>query len=278
MKKIVKIIILIGIIELGIDSVQAANYNIKELIPVNTETTIVTDHFSYRDFYYDGNKLDGDTSKNNYVIFKSIKNISKEELPVTISIGLFDKNKKNIGTINYCSTSDKKSVVAGSKLKPEEEIPYAIEINKKSLQDGKKVKDIKYISILNENKNCRIDGSQDYVGQKIEEIGMAKNNTLDSYSELLIKILAVIGIVLLSIFVYRFLFTRSFENFDGEDVRKGYQKWNKEQQIKREEELRRKPPQPKEIKKVKTDEVIQQEIEMAKKENKEQTDLHNLYK
>ena len=269
-----KIISIIILLLLAIP-VKAANYEIRELIPKDTETTIVTNIFSYRELYYDSKKT---TDKKNYIIFKEIKNLSRDERPITISIGLFDKNKKNIGTINYCSTSAENTVIDQRKLKPQESTSFAIEVNKKYLTPKSKVKDIKYISILGDNKNCRITGNDEYIGQKIEEIGMAKNNTLDSYAKLLIKILSIIGVFVLALFVYRFLFTRSFENFDGDNVRVGYRKWNKDQQRKREEELRKNPPKPKEIKKTKTDEVLKQEQIEAQNEHKDETDLHNLYK
>ena len=64
---------------------------------------------------------------------------------------------------------------------------------------------------------------------------------------------------------------------DGNDVRQGYKTYNKELKDQREYELRINPPKPKEVKKVKTDEVIRQEEE-AKNEKNSNTDLHNLYK
>ena len=89
MKKIITLITILFITLITTTTVYAANYEIKELIPVGTKTTIVTKYFSYRQFYYE--KTD------NKIHFQSIKNISDTEMPVSISIGLFGKNKKNIG-------------------------------------------------------------------------------------------------------------------------------------------------------------------------------------
>ena len=53
MKKIVICIFLfmIGFLQFNLD-VDAANYEMKELIPIDIETTIVGDKLSYKHFYY----------------------------------------------------------------------------------------------------------------------------------------------------------------------------------------------------------------------------------
>ena len=256
---------------------KAANYEIKELIPLDTETTIVTKHFSYQGFYYNNNQMEADTLHNNFIIFNKIKNISDEQLPVSISVAFFDSDKKNIGLINYCSSHDTTSVVAGTMLASKEEKSYVIEVNKKYLADKKTVKDIKYISVLGENINCRTSGSLDFVGQTVEEIGMTKNTGIDRNTKFAIEILGVVAGVLLLLFIYKLLFTNAYENVNGSEVRQGYRKLNKELKEQREYEARVNPPKPKEPIKVKRDEVIQQE-EAAKNEDKSGTDLHNMYK
>lgn len=158
MKKI-RIVFLLLIL-FSIKEVRAANYQIKELIPVDTPTTIVTDNFSYKNFYYNDNKMEAESLKNNFIIFENIKNLTDKELPVSISIGLFDENKINIGTVNYCSTNDKYSVVNNTILQSEEEKNYVIEVNKKNLADKKTVNDIKYIAVLSDNINCRSSGDR----------------------------------------------------------------------------------------------------------------------
>ena len=277
MKKIISLITLILILTITIP-VQAANYELKELIPVNTSTTIVTNNFSYKEFYYNDNELEASSLRNNFIIFEGIKNISEKDLPVSISVGLFDKDKKNIGTVNYCSSADKTSVVAETVLKKDEEKSYVIEVNKKYLADKKTVQDIEYIAVLNDNINCRTHGSQDFVGMTVEEIGMKKNSIIDSNTEFLIKILTVIGIVFLIIFLYRFLFTNRFRNFDGEDVRQEFAYRNKELKNKREYIARTSPPKEKPVVKTKEDYIKQQETLEEAKENQEQSDLHNFYK
>ena len=260
MRKILKTLIII-ILVLITKEVSAANYNLKELIPVNIKTTIVTKNFSYKEFYYN--------ESNHSIDFKNIKNLTDKALPISISIGLFGENKRNLSIINYCS----KEEILTSK----EEKQLSIKVTSEDLPDDIRFENIKYIAILGDNINCRTSGNGEFVGQTVEEIGMPKNTMLDSKTELLLQILTVLGVFLITLFLYRFLFTTAYQNTDGESVRKGYKKYNEKLQKEREEELRRNPPKEKEVKKIKTDEVLQQE-EQAKSEDKSGTDLHNLYK
>lgn len=277
MKRIIMFITIL-VITLVSQNVYAANYNIKELIPVNAHTTIGTNNFRYIDFYYNDNEMEADGLKNNFIIFSKIKNVSDEKKAVTVSIGLFDKDKKNIGTINYCSSKDKTSVVAGTELNPDEEKSYVIEVNKKYLADKKTVKDIEYISILSDNPNCTTGSSLDFVGQTVDEIGQIKNTGLSDDAELLIKILTGIGIVVIIIFVYNFMFSTRYKNFNGEDVRQEYSYINKELEAKRKYDSIHNPTPPKEVKEVKTQEVKAQEERENSNANKESSDLHNFYK
>lgn len=257
MKRIIKGIIIVLL--LTISKVEAANYELKELIPHGIKTTIVTDNFSYKELSYDSGQ----------VTFQNVENLSDEAKPMSISIALFNNSKKNIGTINYCAKDEL--------LNSKEEKPYTISINSRYLGKNHKISEIKYIAILNDNINCRVTGSKDYVNQSIKEIGMVKNNSLDNSAKLLLYMLGFLGIVLFILFLLKFLFTNRYENFDGEDLRKGYKKYNKQLADEREHELKVNPPKPKEVKKEKTDEVIKQE-EQAQNEDKSGTDLHNLYK
>ncbi len=262
-----KISLLILTLLIAFIPVKAANYEIRELIPINIETTIGTDNFTYRSFSYVVNKEGVDKTKNHTIIFKGIKNQRDEAKPISISIGLFDNKKENIGTINYCTDT----------LQAKEEKPYEIKVTKDNLAKKFTVNDIKYISILSDNINCRTTGTLDYVGQKVEDIGMKRNNTLDDDTVRLLKILAFVFGVIFIIFVYEFVFTNYYTNFDGKDVRTDYKKYNKELKARREFEERIHPTPPPVKKKIKTDEVLKQEEEAAK-EDKDATDLHNMYK
>ena len=277
MKKIIRLLIVV----LGIvlyNDVYASNYELKELIPIDTETTIVTNHFSYQSFYYKTkNKIDN-TNSNNYLVFGNIKNISDEDLPISITVALFDKEKKNIGTINYCTATEDNSNTSQI-LKSKESTPYTIEVTKDYLGKGKKLKDVKYISVLSENINCRNNtGSDEYIGQTIEEIGIGKNNQIGVEVERLIQLLTLCLLLLIALCIYKFLFTSAYQNMDGTDIRQEYAYINKRLKNKREKELRENPPTEPPKKDNKSDKIRKEEAIEASKEHQEKTDLHNMYK
>ena len=266
MKKIFLIIITTLMITL---SVNAENYDLNELIPINKETTLGTDNLRYINFSY--------KEQENKIVFENIKNVSNEDKAITITIALFSEDKKNIGTVNYC-TNNMPTNNQVRVLKPNESTPYQIAITKDYLGDEYNLKDIKYIAVISDNKNCLTKNKDIYLGQKIDEIGQAKNNTLSKSAELLIKMLTIIGGVLLVIFVYNFMFSSKYRNMDGEDVRQEYSYINKELENKRKYDAIHNP-KPKKIKKeTKTKEVKYQEEAENNNANKESSDLHNFYK
>ncbi len=249
--------------------VNAANYDLNELIPINKTTTLGTDNLRYINFSY--------KEQENKIVFENIKNVSNEDKAITVTIALFSKDKKNIGTVNYCSnnmpTNNQVRV-----LKPNESTPYQIDITKDYLGEDYNLSDIKYIAVISDNKNCLTKNADEYLGQKIEEIGQIKNNGLSDDSELLIKILTIIGGVLLVIFVYNFMFSSKYRNVDGEDVRQEYSYINKKLEDKRKYDAIHNP-KPKKVKKeTKTQEVKNQEEIENNNTNKESSDLHNFYK
>ena len=255
MKKIFKVIILL-LICLSLKTVYAENYKIKELIPYNVDTTIHTDNFSYIGMYFNDKGI----------YFNNIKNVSDQKLPISISVGLFDRKGLNIGTINYCD----------SELDSKVSKDYFIEFSDKYLGNKKTVKDIKYIAVLSDNINCRTGGSKDYIGQSVDKLGIGHGNEIDDKTELFLSIVTVVAGALIILFVYKLVFTRAYRNVDGEEVRDAFDGINKELAKKREEYERTKPaPPPKEPNK--PIEILEQE-EKAKKEDKTATDLHNLYK
>ena len=89
MKRVVSYLIIV-LVMLGLVEVNASNYEMMELIPLDVETTIRGDNFLYKDISYEKGSIK----------FGSIKNMSDEKKSLTVSIGLFNKKKKNIGIIN----------------------------------------------------------------------------------------------------------------------------------------------------------------------------------
>ena len=253
-KKLTKIILLLLMI-VSWKNIQALSYKMKELIPIHSTITMTTSHFSYKNMQF--NK---DT-----ITFTGIKNLSEDDSPISISIGLFGKNKKNIGTVYICDTN--------KILKHKEEQEYTIHNISEYLMAKKTTKDIYYLSILSENKGCRTAGSKDYIGQKVEEIGKINKNTISDDIIIFNKVLIVVGLIIIIPIIYKAFFTSSLKNIDGNAVRNDYKNW---QEIKKDKEPKiiKKPIAYKEFK---TKEIRKQEKE-AREEEKNDTALHNLYK
>lgn len=258
-KKIVRIFYVLVLAFIMTIKVDAMGYKFRDLIPANKTVTLRGDVFSYKEMRIEKNEL----------TFSSIKNISQENHAITISIGFFDENKENIGIINYCSTSDA--------LEPQREsFNYSIKIDSDKLADKKTIKDIKYISILSENASCRLGGSKEYIGKKIEDIKVIRKRGITDSAALLINILKIIAIILFILFIYKFLFTSAYQNMDGDDTRRYY----KYKTMKNKKNNKNKPSNNTEklVKNKKTEDIIKQEQYENKKENKEGSDLHKLYK
>lgn len=197
---------IVGIIFLlfGVITVKAEGYQIGTLLPVNQHASLTTNNFEYRDFYYNDNDMEAQYLGNNFVIFTAIKNVSSDARPVSISIGLFDKDSINIGTVNYCSEADQNSVVAGTILKSGEEKAYVVEVNKRHLADGKNVTDIEYISVLSDNQTCKTGATLESAGKTIEEIQKGEKNKKSIFTDSsVLCLLGVFGVVIVLVIIYK---------------------------------------------------------------------------
>ena len=259
-------ILFVLLVCISVKVVYAENYKIKELIPYNVKTSIHTDNFSYKGFYFD----------NSGIHFDGIKNLSAEQLPITISVGLFNKDGKNIGTINYCNLQ----------LKSKEEIGYVIEFEEYYLGDGEKKENIKYISILSDNIYCRTSGSKDYLGQSVDELGVSHKGEFNKETDVFFSILTVLAALLVVYIVYKLLFAKSFQNIDNKYIREAYevpkkQKVAKPQKNKKDDKIEileedKKTPKKKHIKEEKTEEVeiLEEEKKTSRKKNiKEEVEI-----
>lgn len=256
-KRILKIIFIVVITLISAVKVKAMGYDFKELIPKDKIITIRGDYFLYKDVKLNNDKIN----------IASIKNISKENHAITLSIAFFDNNKDNIGIINYCSTTDA--------LNPQREVfNYNIKIDSEKLADNKTISDIKYISILSENSTCRLGGSKEFIGKKVEDINVIENDSITDSTKLLINILKVIAICLFILFIYKYLFTSAYQNIDGNDTRKFYKYKTKNNKKKNKTSNKSKHVQ----KNTKSKEIIEQELHENNEENKDNSDLHKLYK
>lgn len=265
MKKIITYIVLFITLFTTINA-NAANYELKELIPLGIKTTIVTKHFSYRQLYYD--------KETNKIHFTTIKNIFDTELPLSISIGLFDENKKNVGVIYYCDKDN-------NRLAPGAEIPFDIEVTSDYLGKEKTKADIKYIAILEDNYTCKTDKSQIYVGQKVNDIGSYHGGEMSDSSKLTIQVISAVLGVLIVLFLYQFLFTNKFKNMDGNEVReilKNYKNNSARANTFNDDYHSEIPDGISIINKSKTTEMADKEAEENEKSKRKENDLYNMYK
>ena len=260
MKKLIQIFIIL-IIVISSKTVYADSYKMMELIPKDKKVTIRGDQLLYKDVEF----------KEGKIVIGQIKNITDEKKSITISIGLFGKDKRNITIINYCSTEDA--------LETNQVIEnYQIPIDEEKFDKDKTINDIKYYAIISENKSCRLGGAKEYVGEKINRINKLGDNSLPSSVTMLLNIVKYFVIGFIIIFLYKFLFTGSYRNMDGEDMRADYAYINKEKEKERERQRKLNPKKPKTIKQTKSDKVLAQEKEEQEKENKDDSNLHNFYK
>lgn len=260
MKKLIQIFIIL-IIVISSKTVYADSYKMMELIPKDKKVTIRGDQLLYKDVEF----------KEGKIVIGQIKNITDEKKSITISIGLFGEDKRNISIINYCSTEDA--------LETNQVIEnYQIPIDEEKFDKDKTINDIKYYAIISENKSCRLGGAKEYVGEKINRINKLGDNSLPSSVTMLLNIVKYFVIGFIIIFLYKFLFTGSYRNMDGEDMRADYAYINKEKEKERERQRKLNPKNPKTIKQTKSDKVLAQEKEEQEKENKDDSNLHNFYK
>ena len=266
MKKILTFVILFLTL-ISIKTVNAANYELKELIPVGIKTTIVTKHFSYRQFYYD--------NTDNKIHFSSIKNIFDEELPLSFSIGLFDENKRNVGVIHYC---DKNNNI----LAPGSEIEFAFEVTSEYLGKEKNKNDIKYITVLEDNYTCKTDKSQIYVGQKVDELGSYYGGEITDSAKLTMQVISIVAGVIFVIFIYQFLFTNKFKNMDGNEVREVLKNYKNESARANTfgvtDSHSEMPDGVTIVNKSKTSAMADKEAEENEKSKRKENDLYDMYK
>ena len=217
MKRILLLIILM--LSLLMPDVYADNYDLREVVPKDIQTSVDGEKLFYKNIKYD----------NGIITMDYIRNNTYEELKPTVTIILFDKDKLSIGVVNYCD----QGVIIPSKTNHKD-----IKINASDYKfaKGSSIKDVEYYAVYNENTSCKQNDYADYYGKKIEDIG-----TIDHYdvnantnANYLIYIVVVLGAGLLFLFVYKFVFTNEYRDMNGDDTRKAYEKVNEENLIAKE--------------------------------------------
>ncbi len=167
MKKYCKLLFIV-IVSMFLFDVHAADYSPYDIIPITSNNNnIMTNTFNYMGVTYNS-ALDETGSP--YFTFGGIYNNTKKKIPVTIAIGLFDKDNKNIGTIFYCTKRDYDSKYSGLEVKANGSVYFKISAKSKYFVEGKGFADVTSYSILNDNKDCEAAGFSKYAGLTPDEI------------------------------------------------------------------------------------------------------------
>lgn len=170
MKRVLKILLFIYIFIVGFN-VNAETYDVKQLIPVNTNATVETELFKYDGMVYDSSL---DSKGYSHLKFSGITNLSTKKEYVSINVLLYDENQVNIGFLTYCTEQDLSSDNNRRKIASNETISFDITVSKRyfPLDNDKEngPSKVKYISVLDANEYCRVGGYNKYLGKKHDEI------------------------------------------------------------------------------------------------------------
>jgi len=178
-KALYNLLIVVCLFYFGITNVSASGYEMWDLIPIDTVASVETENFKYNEFYY---KSSADINGYTSIEFSSIENLSSKKLPVSISVGLFNSDKENIGVINYCSLADKSSSYSGAEISSGEKSAFSIKIKPdKYNSTDSDLSDVKYITIMDDNKYCKTGGAYNYVGLDVDQM---KNGITNKQLEL----------------------------------------------------------------------------------------------
>ena len=166
MKKYFKYLLIV-VISLFSVNVEALAHKTVEIFPVGETATVTTETFEYTNFVY---VPAAEGSKFGTMEFESVTNKTDKTIPLSINILMFDKNKKNIGFLTYCSLKDISGDYAQMKIKANASSEFSFNVTDTYFAGGSTAKDIAYLAVLDDNKYCQIGGYDKYAGQTIEEI------------------------------------------------------------------------------------------------------------
>lgn len=256
-------------------NVEAKDYEVLDLIPINEKASVTTDLFFYENFYYDLSEEQASYLNTNTIRFDKVKNLDSKDRDISVAVGFFNSNKDNIGIHNYCSSKDVKGSNYNDILKQNEEKSLMIEITNDDLDGNYKLNDIAYIAIMSSNPNCKNGNNYKYVGRKA---GYFEYKDVEKPSLKVLNNIIIIAILLLLVLILKFIFDVTI-NKDSKFTNKIYginldKRSNEE--IKKEYYNRREKEN---TDKKKEKEKAKEKIEIAdNSQEKGNTDLHNMYK
>jgi hypothetical protein len=228
MKKNIKFLVFLFVLFSFCYKVEALDYQQGSLIPVNTSASVNTEMFYYQDFVFN-NSLD--SKGNGNISFTSITNNTDSKQSISIDLLLFDESQKNIGYVTYCSTRDISSDYAGMMINSKASVPFSISVNSKYFpkdDDGitHNSSEVKYISVLDDNKYCKVGGYDKYLGLTFEEIskGVVKADSSEKVQlfeissilennglmSIIIMVLVLVGIYIIIGLILNALYKRMF--------------------------------------------------------------------
>ena len=148
--------------------VNAIDYNPYDSIPI----TSVNANIKSKTFNYNGVTYNSGLDETNspYFTFSGIHNNTNKKIPVTVAIGLFDNQGKNIGTIFYCTKRDYDSKYSGLEVKANSSVSFKISAKKKYFVSNRSANEIASYAILSDNKDCEAAGFTKYQGLTLAEI------------------------------------------------------------------------------------------------------------
>lgn len=210
MKRFLKIFLFIFVL-FCVTNVNAQNYDVGTLIPVNNSATVETDTFTYSDINFNNY----DNSGYRLISFQSItrKSSGNSPIPISINVLLFDSEEKNIGYVTYCSEKDYDGDYSGYTIKSSQSSPFTIKLVKKyfvnkvdTLKSQYTFNDIAYYSVLDDNHFCKVGGYDKYKGLTLEqinngELSNAKTKTMFNFSDIIPSISGGVLVIVISLFI-----------------------------------------------------------------------------
>lgn len=203
--------------------VYARDGHTKELISIEEEggVSIDTGDIYYYNVSFQTKQFKDKLDK---IHFDLVRNQTEEERPYSVSILLFDENKKNIGFISYCSSRELDGDYALLKLKAGASSKLDIYLKKDYFVTGKGPSYLKYFSILDSNLDCKKYAVNKYEGLTIEEIlkGKVSSNYQERFPKLmeflqkynmktfLLTVIGVIALYLVMCAVQNLLYKKMF--------------------------------------------------------------------